>query len=131
MSDLPSPQLLVSVRSADEARAALAGGADLIDVKEPSRGPLGAADSEVIGDVLRAVDGRVPVSAALGEFVAWRDRPVPRGLHYAKWGMAGQKVLPLGAVVQIRTSSYAHFPDRKSTRLNSSHNRESRMPSSA
>ena len=35
---------LVSVRSPEEALAALEGGADLIDVKEPSRGPLGAAD---------------------------------------------------------------------------------------
>ena len=37
----PAPGLLVSVRSAAEAATALAGGADLIDVKEPSRGPLG------------------------------------------------------------------------------------------
>jgi (5-formylfuran-3-yl)methyl phosphate synthase len=110
MTDLPTPQLLVSVRSADEARAALAGGADLVDVKEPSRGPLGAADSDVIAEVLRAVKGRLPVSAALGEFAAWRDRPVPPGLHFAKWGMAGQKVRPSRAVVRIRTSSYAHFP---------------------
>ena len=36
--------LLVSVRSADEARTALAGGATVIDVKEPERGPLGRAD---------------------------------------------------------------------------------------
>jgi len=36
-----TPGLLVSVRSADEVDDALAGGADLIDVKEPSRGALG------------------------------------------------------------------------------------------
>ncbi|MBY0228781.1 MAG: (5-formylfuran-3-yl)methyl phosphate synthase, partial [Gemmataceae bacterium] len=35
------PGLIVSVRSADEARIALENGADLIDVKEPSRGALG------------------------------------------------------------------------------------------
>ena len=33
--------LLVSVRSAEEAEIALAGGANLIDIKEPSRGALG------------------------------------------------------------------------------------------
>src|SRR5207237_10897019 len=33
--------LLVSVRSATEAGAALEGGADLIDIKEPRHGPLG------------------------------------------------------------------------------------------
>lgn len=36
--------LLVSVRDAEEADAALAVGVDLLDVKEPSRGPLAAAD---------------------------------------------------------------------------------------
>ena len=34
-------RLLVSVRSAEEAEIALAGGADVIDVKEPRRGALG------------------------------------------------------------------------------------------
>jgi len=40
-------QLLVSTRSPEEAREALAGGVDFIDVKEPDRGPLGAADIDV------------------------------------------------------------------------------------
>ena len=35
-----TPGLLVSVRSADEVEAALAGGASLIDVKEPRKGRL-------------------------------------------------------------------------------------------
>ena len=35
-------KLLVSVVSAEEARLALAGGADIIDVKDPSEGALGA-----------------------------------------------------------------------------------------
>jgi (5-formylfuran-3-yl)methyl phosphate synthase len=64
---LKCPGLLVSVRSAAEASLALEGGADVIDVKEPLRGPLGAADSSVIGEVIAEVNGRVPVSAAMGE----------------------------------------------------------------
>src|SRR3954452_14348343 len=64
-----APGLLVSVRSAAEALSALAGGADVIDVKEPDRGSLGAADEETISAIVRAVDGRAPVSAALGELV--------------------------------------------------------------
>lgn len=60
-------RLLVSVRSADEVGAALAGGAEIIDVKEPARGALGEADPEVV----RAVEGRlppaVPLSVALGD----------------------------------------------------------------
>jgi uncharacterized protein (UPF0264 family) len=39
--------LLVSVRNVEEAEAALAGGADLIDIKEPLHGSLGAASAEV------------------------------------------------------------------------------------
>jgi uncharacterized protein (UPF0264 family) len=82
-------ELLVSVRSASEAQAALVGGAALIDVKEPTRGPLGRADDAVIVAVLQRVQGRCPVSAAFGELV---EDAVPRSgtrLAYAKWGMAG------------------------------------------
>lgn len=86
---LTSPRLLVSVRSAAEAEAALEGGADLIDVKEPARGPMGAASPEVIEAVVRVVAGRRPVSAALGELL--EERPLPEGvsLDYVKWGLAG------------------------------------------
>jgi hypothetical protein len=83
------PGLLVSVRSVAEARAALEGGADLIDVKEPYRGSLGRAGEGEVAAVLRCVAGRRPVSAALGELL---DSPAPvsvPGLRYAKWGLAG------------------------------------------
>lgn len=86
----PRPRLLVSVRDADEAHAALAGGADLIDIKEPANGPLGRADDTVIAEVVRAVAGRVPVSAALGELHVNPDVP-PTPLDYVKWGLAGWK----------------------------------------
>src|SRR5262245_13850027 len=74
-------RLLVSVRSAAEAHAALAGGADLIDVKEPSRGPLGRADDSVISAVLVAVHGRRPVSAAMGELADMAPNVFVRGVH--------------------------------------------------
>jgi uncharacterized protein (UPF0264 family) len=61
------PRLLVSVTDAAEALDALAAGADIIDVKNPSRGSLGKADDDVIFQVVTAVAGRVPVTAALGE----------------------------------------------------------------
>ncbi|MEO6808224.1 MAG: (5-formylfuran-3-yl)methyl phosphate synthase [Isosphaeraceae bacterium] len=88
--------LLVSVRSADEARAALAGGATVIDVKEPSRGPLGRAAPEVWASVRQIVPTTVPVSVALGELPEWRsfDPPDPSifaGLAYRKLGLAGTR----------------------------------------
>ncbi len=65
----PMPQLLVSVRDCGEAAVALAADVDLIDVKEPRAGSLGAATVGVIDGVLRLVNGRRPVSVALGELV--------------------------------------------------------------
>lgn len=83
--------LLVSVRSAAEAETALAGGADLIDIKEPQRGSLGAANPAVWVEVLRVVAGGRPVSAALGELADLRidDLAHTAGLNFAKIGLAG------------------------------------------
>jgi uncharacterized protein (UPF0264 family) len=91
--------LLVSVRNAHEAKAALAGGAALIDVKEPARGPLGRADDAVIAAVVREVAGRVPVSAALGELPAEPPR-LPQGLRYLKFGLAGWAGRPWQAALR-------------------------------
>jgi len=85
-------RLLVSVRSAAEAQIALDCGVDLIDVKEPNRGALGAADPAVWRDVLGVVAGRVPVSCALGELEASTSAnaaAIPIGVRYAKVGLAG------------------------------------------
>jgi len=94
--------LLVSVRDAVEGELALAAGADLIDIKEPNNGPLGAASPAIVESVLGAIGGRAPVSAALGELADWADSPwarcdwaaiAPRaaagGLALAKLGLAG------------------------------------------
>src|SRR4051794_21294305 len=89
--DARMPGLLVSVRSASEAATALAGGADVIDVKEPGRGALGPADAQVWQAVLDVVGARVPTSAALGDLED--DSIVQRaqraaGLHFVKAGLA-------------------------------------------
>lgn len=89
-----SPGLLVSVRSAAEALAAVLGGAAVVDVKEPDRGPLGMADPEIWQGVREAVPGVIPVSVALGDLGDWRGRPAPDrshfdGLAFRKIGLAG------------------------------------------
>lgn len=99
MNRMPNiPRLLISVRHPSEVVAALDGGADLIDVKEPSRGALGAAEPEVVAAVLDVVAGRVPVSAALGE---WSEHALVHAhwhlelpLRYVKWGLAGYAHTP-------------------------------------
>jgi uncharacterized protein (UPF0264 family) len=87
---VPSTQLLVSVRCAAEAEAALKGGAHVIDIKEPLRGPLGRADDAVITAVLARVGGRRPVSAAMGELADQAEATPypPAGLTFVKWGLA-------------------------------------------
>jgi len=60
-------RLLVSVVSASEARRALAGGADIVDVKDPGEGALGAPAPRVLSDVVEVVGGAAPVSVALGD----------------------------------------------------------------
>jgi uncharacterized protein (UPF0264 family) len=75
------PRLLVSVRSAVEAIAALDGGADVIDVKEPSRGPMGPADAGTITAVVRVVAGRAPVTAAAGELIDFLCGRSPPGFN--------------------------------------------------
>jgi uncharacterized protein (UPF0264 family) len=79
-------RLLVSVRSAEEAQAALAGGADIIDIKEPSRGSLGMPDSATIENAVRFVAGKVPISVALGEYSANLRFPGLSGVTWAKLG---------------------------------------------
>jgi uncharacterized protein (UPF0264 family) len=86
------PGLLVSVRNPIEAVAALAGGADVIDVKEPDRGSLGAADPTTIAAVVRSVGGRAPVTAATGELLelgSAGEFRIPAGVSLFKIGLAG------------------------------------------
>ena len=49
------PSLLVSVRCADEVASAVSGGAEIIDVKDPSQGSLGMASPETLAACSAAV----------------------------------------------------------------------------
>ena len=60
-------RLLVSVLSGHEADAALAGGADIIDAKNPASGPLGAVSIPVLLDICRVTPAAHLVTAALGD----------------------------------------------------------------
>ncbi len=59
-------KLLASCTSAYEARAALDAGADIIDIKNPAEGSLGAQPPWVIAEIL-AASQMAPVSVALGD----------------------------------------------------------------
>jgi uncharacterized protein (UPF0264 family) len=92
-------RLLVSVRAGDEVAAALAGGADIIDAKEPARGSLGPVSPEVLQTIAARLPESVPLSVALGDFteptavrlaVAGAKLPVRRAPTYVKLGFAGE-----------------------------------------
>jgi uncharacterized protein (UPF0264 family) len=95
-------RLLVSVRGAEEAADAVSAGADLIDVKEPSAGSLGAATPKVVAAVMETVAGRRPTSIALGElnqgiaeWSTFAERLPPDRLpQYVKFGLAGCSTRP-------------------------------------
>jgi uncharacterized protein (UPF0264 family) len=89
-------KLLVSVVSGDEARAAAGAGADIIDVKDPREGALGAPSPRTLEQVVAAIQGAAPVSVALGDLpdlphtaaLAARGA-VACGADYVKLGLRG------------------------------------------
>jgi hypothetical protein len=60
-------RLLISVVDAAEAVEAAVAGADIIDVKDPATGALGAAAPWSVREIRKAVPPELPVSAALGD----------------------------------------------------------------
>ena len=88
-------QLLVSVANPIEARDAVAGGADLIDAKDPLAGALGAVSLDTLRQIHAAVSGRRAVTAAIGD--ASDEETIERtafdygaaGVAFVKVGFAG------------------------------------------
>ncbi|HIH36882.1 MAG TPA: hypothetical protein HA232_03120 [Methanocellales archaeon] len=60
-------KLLVSVVDADETIDALKGGADIIDVKNPREGSLGANFPWIINEIKQALPDDIEMSCALGD----------------------------------------------------------------
>jgi len=91
------PKLLVSVKNVDEVYEAVEGGADIIDIKDPSDGSLGLPDLEVARDIVKIVKSlnNRSVSIALGDiekyskylkYLAFVGGIL--GIDYVKIGMA-------------------------------------------
>lgn len=58
---------LASVTGPEEARIALAGGADIIDLKDPTHGALAALPPDTVAVTVAEVNGRARVSAVTGD----------------------------------------------------------------
>jgi hypothetical protein len=88
-------KLLVSVIDADEALLAVAGGVDVVDVKNPAEGSLGAPAPAVLAAVRAAVPPERPLSAALGDLPA---RPGTAALAAVGAARCGAAYVKLGLV---------------------------------
>jgi uncharacterized protein (UPF0264 family) len=85
---------LASVRDAAEAELAIGAGADIVDLKDPDAGALGALAPATIEACVRAVGGRVAVSATVGD-LPLEERSLraavlataSRGVDYVKLGL--------------------------------------------
>jgi (5-formylfuran-3-yl)methyl phosphate synthase len=110
-------KLLVSVRSPEEVAPALAGGAEIIDAKEPSRGSLGPVEPRTWKAILECVPEGCPVSVALGdccrasellaqlEGLSAGDRGAPM---YLKLGFAGLRSgAQIGRLIETAVSATA------------------------
>jgi uncharacterized protein (UPF0264 family) len=59
--------MLASVNSVAEALLALSADVDIIDLKQPALGALGALDIDTVKQIVAGIDGRCPVSATIGD----------------------------------------------------------------
>src|SRR2546425_4444741 len=88
-------QLLISVAGPAEARAALRGGADVIDAKDPRRGALGPVSLQRLAAIRAAVAGARPLSAAVGDATSEYAvagsvaAALSVGVAFVKLGLAG------------------------------------------
>ena len=94
-------KLLISPQNPKEAQEAIAGGADIIDVKNPREGPLGASFPWVIKEIKQFLPAGVELSCTLGEapslpgsmaLAAYGGASL--GVDYVKAGLGGVKTLP-------------------------------------
>lgn len=58
---------LASISSVEEARLVCSAGADVIDLKDPARGALGALGEEKVRSIVALVDNRTTLSATIGD----------------------------------------------------------------
>ena len=106
-------KLLISPKNETEALEAIAGGADIIDVKNPKEGPLGANFPCVIKRIRQITPANIEVSCTLGEapnlpgsMALAALGAATTGVNYIKVGLYGLKT-PEEAVHLMRNITKA------------------------
>lgn len=103
-------KLLVSVIDDAEARLAVAGGVDIVDVKNPAEGSLGAPAPRVIAQVRAVLPPQLPLSVAIGDLPSLPGTAalaalgaVRSGADYVKLGLWGTSTIE-EAVAMLRAA---------------------------
>jgi uncharacterized protein (UPF0264 family) len=86
--------MLASVNSIEEALQALNANVDIIDLKQPALGALGALETDLVKAIVDEINGRCPVSATIGD-LPMQPEPVYQavktmaatGVDYVKIGI--------------------------------------------
>ena len=85
-------RMLASVTGTTEANIALAGGADIIDLKDPARGALGAVEPATVRATVAAIGGRRETSAVAGDLPMEPPRVFAAALELADTGVDYVKI---------------------------------------
>jgi dihydroneopterin aldolase len=90
----PMTLFLASVRDPVEAELALHAGADIVDLKDPGQGALGALAPDAIAACVKHVAARAPISATIGDPPLTGDavraavlKTAALGVDYVKFGL--------------------------------------------
>jgi FolB domain-containing protein len=98
---------LASVQNTEEARLVLEGGADIIDIKDPSAGTLGAVTLDTAKAIVACIGRRRPTSAVIGDqpmqpelIAVTAARFADTGVDYVKVGLFNQNPERMTACVR-------------------------------
>lgn len=105
--------MLASVTSLNEAVLVLKEGVDIIDMKNPYKGALGALETTLVSNIVNSVNGLIPTSATIGD-VEPDDPDLSRyiydmantGVDYVKVGLFSN--LPSDTFIQVINESARH-----------------------
>jgi uncharacterized protein (UPF0264 family) len=108
-------KLLVSVADAAEARAAVEGGADIIDAKDPTTGALGRVSLSALQAIRETVASSISLSAALGDICFPDEVPaqfdgIDVPLSFVKLGLHGFDAAGCARSIAAGVASASRLP---------------------
>jgi uncharacterized protein (UPF0264 family) len=106
--------MLASVKNKEEAQQVLAANVDIIDLKQPSKGALGALEVSVVTDIVKLINKKSLVSATIGDLPMQPDLVfnavkvmAATGVDYVKMGIfpEGDSSATLNKLAELDTSN--------------------------